>query len=91
MMNPAPPLDAVRGAVRRRHPAVPRNWPATGPRRRPWTPELRAEQEALSLVRFYSRSPISNDELMDRIRADATVSEPVRERALEFARQSRQN
>ena len=54
---------------------------------RPWTPELRAEQEALSLVRFYSTPPISKDELLARIRADATVSEPVRERALEFARQ----
>ncbi len=54
---------------------------------RPWTPELRAEQEALGLVRFYSKSPISKDELLARIRADATVSEPVRERALEFARQ----
>ena len=54
---------------------------------RPWTPELRAEQEALSLVRFYSTPPISKDELLTRIRADATVSEPMRERALEFARQ----
>ena len=51
--------------------------------------ELRAEQEALSLVRFYSTPPISKDELMARIRADATVSEPVRERALEFAREWR--
>jgi hypothetical protein len=50
-------------------------------------PELRAKQEALSLVRFYSTPPISQDELLVRIRADATVSEPVRERALEFARQ----
>ena len=44
------------------------------------------EQEALSLVRFYSTPPISQDELLARIRADATISEPVRERALEFAR-----
>ena len=54
---------------------------------RPWTPELRVEQEALSLVRFYSTPPISQDELLARMRADATISEPVRERALEFARQ----
>ena len=54
---------------------------------RPWTPELRVEQEALSLVRFYSTPPISQDELLARIRADATSSEPVRERALEFARE----
>ena len=51
------------------------------------TPERRAEQEALGLVRFYSTPPISKDELLDRIRADATVTEPVPERALEFAHQ----
>ena len=54
---------------------------------RPWTPELRVEQEALSLVRFYATPPISQDALLARIRADATICEPVRERALEFARQ----
>ncbi len=54
---------------------------------RPWTPELRVEQGALSLVRFYATPTIAKDELLARIRADATVSEPVRERALEFARQ----
>ncbi len=54
---------------------------------RPWTPELRAEQEALSLVRFYSTPAISKDQLLACIRADATLREPVRERALEFARQ----
>ena len=43
------------------------------------------EQEALSLVRFYSTPPISQDERLARIRADATISEPVRARALEFA------
>jgi hypothetical protein len=32
----------------------------------------------LSLVRFYSTPPIAKDELMTRIRADATVSETVR-------------
>jgi len=63
-------------------------YPRVGSRRvRPWSPELRAEQEALSLVRFYSTPPIAKDELVARIRADATVSDPVRERALEFARQ----
>ena len=39
----------------------------------------------MSLVRFYSTPPIAKDELLARIRADATVSEPVRERALQFA------
>jgi len=56
-------------------------------RTRPWTPVLRAEQEALSLVRFYSTPPIAKDELLARIRADATVTESVRERARQFARQ----
>ncbi len=46
-----------------------------------------AEWEALNLVRFYSTPPIPKDELLNRIRADARVSEPVRERALEFARE----
>lgn len=40
----------------------------------------------LSLVRFYSTPPIAKDQFMARIRADATISEPVRVRALEFAR-----
>jgi hypothetical protein len=39
------------------------------------------------LARFYYTPPIAKDELLARIRADATVSEPVCERALEFARQ----
>lgn len=53
-----------------------------------WDTRPRAEQEALDLIRFYFAPPISKDELLARIRADATVSEPVRERALEFVRQS---
>jgi hypothetical protein len=40
----------------------------------------------VKLVWFYSTPPISKDELLARIRADATVSESVRERALEFVR-----
>jgi len=36
---------------------------------------------------LYSTPPISKDKLLARIRADATVSEPVREWAIEFARQ----
>ena len=54
---------------------------------RPWTPELRAEQEALSIVRFYATPPIPTDALQAAILADATIIEPVRKRALEFARQ----
>ena len=50
---------------------------------------MRAEQDALSLVQFNSTPPISKNELLARIRADATVSEPVREQALDFAREWR--
>ncbi|MDA1051291.1 MAG: hypothetical protein O3C40_12535 [Planctomycetota bacterium] len=39
------------------------------------------------MVRFYTSSPLARDELLARIRADATISEAVRERALEFARE----
>jgi hypothetical protein len=52
---------------------------------RPWTPELRAEQEALSLVRFCSNPPISKDELIARISRDETIAEPIRARALVLA------
>ena len=38
-------------------------------------------------LRFYAEPPFAKDELMARIRADATISEPVREWALEFARE----
>jgi tetratricopeptide (TPR) repeat protein len=58
---------------------------------RPWTQELRTEQEALSLVRFYSTPPIPKDELLARIRADATVGERARGRALELAQRVREN
>jgi WD40 repeat protein len=57
---------------------------------RPWTPELRVEQQAMSWIRFYSTSPISTDELLSRIRAHTTVNDAVRERALEFARQRKE-
>lgn len=51
------------------------------------TPQPQAEQAELSLVRFFSAPSISKVELLDRIRADATAREPLRDRALKFARQ----
>ena len=53
---------------------------------RPWTPELRAEQQALCLIRFLRAKPLAKPALFDAIAADATISEPARQRALELAR-----
>ena len=53
---------------------------------RPWTPELRAEREALSLIHFLRDQAQPQAERLDAIAADQTISEPVRQRALQFAR-----
>jgi len=52
---------------------------------RPWTPELKAEQEAFSLLRFLCAQRPAKERLIESIRGDATISEPVRRRALELA------
>ena len=52
---------------------------------RPWTPELRAEQEALSLIRSFFHKGLSMDSVSKAITVDATLSDLVRQRALEFA------
>ena len=52
---------------------------------RPWTPELRAEREALSLIRWLQDQGKPKSEWLDAIAADQTISEPVRRRALEWA------
>jgi WD40 repeat protein/serine/threonine protein kinase len=52
---------------------------------RPVTEELKAEQEALGLLRFLCAKRLGKAELIARIRGDATISEPVRRRALELA------
>ena len=52
---------------------------------RPWTPELKAEQEALGLLRFLCAKRPAKEQLIESIRGDATISEPVRRRALELA------
>ena len=53
---------------------------------RPWTPELRAEREALSLIHFLRDHDKPQAEWLDAIAADQTITEPVRQRALQFAR-----
>ena len=53
----------------------------------PWTPELRAEREALSLIRFLRDRGKASAEWLDAVAADQTLTEPVRQRALQFARE----
>jgi WD40 repeat protein len=54
---------------------------------RPWTPELRAEREALSLIHFLRDQDKPQSEWLAAIESDHTISEPVRQRALQFARE----
>ena len=54
---------------------------------RPWTPELWAEREALSLIHFLRDQGKAQAEWLDAIAADQTISEPVRQRAQQFARE----
>ena len=54
---------------------------------RPWTPELRAEGEALSLIHFLRDQGQPQSAWLAAIAADQTTSDPVRQRALQFARE----
>ena len=54
---------------------------------RPWTPALRAEREALSLIHWLRDQGPAPSEWLDAIAADQTLTEPVRQRALQFARE----
>lgn len=54
---------------------------------RPWTPELKAEREALSLIHFLRDQNKPKAEWLNVIASDQTISEPVRKRALQFARE----
>ena len=57
---------------------------------RPLTPALRVEREALGVVRFlFDYKKLSKPEVLKRIRADQTISEPVSQKALSFAEQYR--
>ena len=52
---------------------------------RSWTPELKAERESVSLLRFRCVDDIGKQELLNAIAADQTISESVRHRAMEMA------
>ena len=54
---------------------------------RPWTSELRAEREALSLIHWLRDQAKPQSEWLDAIATDQTLTEPVRQRALQFARE----
>ncbi len=54
---------------------------------RPWTPELHAEREALSLNHFVRDQGQPQSAWFAAIAGDQTSSEPVRQRALQFARE----
>lgn len=54
---------------------------------RPWTPELRAEQEALSLIHWLRDQGQAQTAWLDTIAANQTLSPPVRDRAMQFARE----
>ncbi len=50
-----------------------------------WTPDLRAELEGLSLIRFLRDQGKPQTEWLAAIAVDQTITEPVRQRALQFA------
>ncbi len=54
---------------------------------RPRARELRAEREVLSLFGILSAQGQSQSEWHAAIAADQTITEPVRQRALQFARE----
>ena len=53
------------------------------------TRAVRIEQQALSQLNVWFAKPLSNAEILERIRNDQTISEPVRKQALVLAERSR--
>ena len=51
-----------------------------------WTPELKAEQQAVSLIRFLFDKGLSKVDVLQSIAADETITDLVRHRATELAR-----
>jgi WD40 repeat protein len=49
---------------------------------RPLTPEIMVEREALGLVEFLFAEPLPKAQMIENLRANKTISEPVRQRAL---------
>ena len=56
---------------------------------RPLTPEVRIEQQAVNLLNVWFAKPLSKAEILERIRSDQTISEPVRKQALVLAERYR--
>ena len=52
---------------------------------RPCTPELKAEQQAVSFIQFLFGKGLSKDDVLKAIADDETINELVRERAIELA------
>jgi WD40 repeat protein len=52
----------------------------------PWTPELKAEQQAVSLIRFLFGKGLSKADVLQSIATDETINDLVRHRATELAR-----
>ena len=55
----------------------------------PLTPAMRIEQQAVNLLHVGFAKPLSKAEILERIRSDQTVSEPVRKQALVLAERYR--
>ena len=53
---------------------------------RPWTPELREEREALCVIHFLRDQGEPQAEWLNILSADDSLSEPVRQRAMQFVR-----
>ena len=55
----------------------------------PLTPELAIEPQAVNLLNVWFAKPLSKAEILERIRSDQTISEPVRKQALALAERYR--
>ena len=53
---------------------------------RPWTSEMKAEQQAVSLLRFLFDKGLSQADVLQSLDTDATINDLVRHRATELAR-----
>ena len=65
-------------------PAATKLWAA-----RPLTAEVRIEQQAVKLLNMWFAKPLSKAEILERLRSDQTISEPVRKQALVLAERYR--
>ena len=50
---------------------------------------MRIEQQAVNLLNVWFAKPLSKAEILERIRSDQTISEPVRKQALVLAERYR--